>query len=170
MLFTIAKGAGIFAVICYVGDVLVRPTLVARTARKTADRQGLPLLNVGAGTAHSSLRSYLFGPTTWGDYNVDIAAADSCETPVPVCYGDAHALPFEDNTFGAVILSHCLEHVEDPQAVLAECRRVTVPQGKVYAITPPWFTPHAWTHPGHRWLMFGPTVGSKTALPLWNAS
>ena len=110
MIFTIVKGVGIFAVLCYVGDVLVRPTLVARKARKTADNLELPLLNVGAGTEHSSLRAYLFGPTTWGDYNVDIA------------------------------------------------------------ITPPWFTPHAWTHMGHRWLMFGPTEGVKTGLPLWSAS
>ena len=162
-----ARGFGIFAVCCYIGDVLVRPALVGRQARKTADSQGLPLLNVGAGTPHSSLRAWMLGPTEWGDVNVDIASKRPCDGDAQVCHGDAHYLPFPDDTFGAVILSHCLEHVDRPDVAMAEARRVTAPGGKVYAITPPWFTPHAWTHSGHKWLATGPTVGTKKLFPLW---
>lgn len=138
-----------FAAGTYVLDVLVRPAEVAAAARERAMARRKPLLNVGAGTPTSSVRTGLFGPTLWGDVNLDIAAPDIAPGPDWVAYGDAHALPYPDKHFGAVVASHVLEHVVDPHAVLAELHRVA---DEVYVITPPWWTPHAWLHPGHRWL------------------
>lgn len=143
----------------YVWDVLARPALVAQAARRAAN--GRPLLNVGAGLPHTSLRAALLGPTLWGDVNVDVAAPrDVSHGPGRVSFGDVQALPFPDRSFGAAIASHVLEHVADPAAALVELHRVA---DHVFVVTPPWWTFHAWAHPGHRWLVVG-----GTPWPLWS--
>ncbi len=48
---------------------------------------------------------------------------------------DAQAIPFEANTFDAVIANHMLYHVPDRLQALAEMRRVLKPGGKVYLAT-----------------------------------
>lgn len=146
----------------YVLDVILLPALVARQARREADARGKPLLNIGAGTSGSSLRSLLLGPTLWGDVNLDIAAPkDVLPGPNVVSWGDAHRLPYPDNYFGATVSSHMVEHVDNPQAALCEMQRVT--EGTVYAIVPKWWAPHTWFYTDHQW--FVSTGG--TAYPLW---
>lgn len=49
---------------------------------------------------------------------------------------DAHQLPFADMCFDAVVAQAVLEHVMDPQQVVAEICRVLKPDGLVYAETP----------------------------------
>lgn len=48
--------------------------------------------------------------------------------------GDAHHLPFEDESFDIVYCRFVLEHLRDPAAALREMRRVTTPGGRVYAM------------------------------------
>lgn len=139
-----------FTVSAYVQDVLIRPSVVAAKAIKDACARGKPVLNVGAGTPGSSLRVALFGPTLWGDVNMDIAAPKCACRPDNVCYGDAHVIPYPDKHFGACIASHVVEHLDDPEAALREMHRVA---DKVYAITPKWWAPHTWLHPGHQWFV-----------------
>jgi ubiquinone/menaquinone biosynthesis C-methylase UbiE len=47
---------------------------------------------------------------------------------------DAHALPFEDESFDHVWMMWLLEHIADPSEVLREARRVLVPGGAITAI------------------------------------
>jgi len=138
-----------YTLTAYVWDVLIVSALVARRARRAADAAGLPLLNVGAGTPRSSLRALCFGPTLWGDVNVDLAAPRSvAHGSDRVSYGDAEALPFATGAFGAVICAHVLEHVRDPDAAICEAHRVA---RHVFFVVPSWWAPHTWLHPGHRW-------------------
>jgi len=153
-------GLGGWTVFSYILDVVVRPSLVARRAQKFARSSGKPVLNVGAGTPGSSVRTILLGPTTWGDVNMDIAAAEHVCTGENVCYGDAHKAPYPDRYFGAAILSHVLEHVTDPVAVMKEMLRVA---DRVYVIVPQWWAPHTWLHYGHRWF-----ITNTDAYPVWN--
>lgn len=152
----------------YVADVLVRPSEVALQARAFASETGKPLLNVGAGTPGTSLRSALLGPTLWGDVNVDIAAPRTVpHGPHAVSYGDAEALPFADKSFGAVIASHVVEHTERPARVLAELARVA---DASFVIVPRWWAAHTWTHPGHRWFITSEDArGRRLFLPLTSA-
>jgi SAM-dependent methyltransferase len=48
---------------------------------------------------------------------------------------DAQAIPFEADTFDAVIANHMLYHVPDRAQALSEMRRVLKPGGKVYLAT-----------------------------------
>jgi ubiquinone/menaquinone biosynthesis C-methylase UbiE len=50
--------------------------------------------------------------------------------------GDAHALPFEDETFDRVFTTCLLHHVDDVLAVLLEARRVTQVGGEIAFILP----------------------------------
>ena len=153
---------GLFAVAAYVADVLVRPARVADEAQRFARSVGKPVLNVGAGTPGSSLRVAILGPTKWGDVNCDIAADESAACGKDeVCWCDAAKLPYPDKTFGAVIASHVLEHMADPEAAMAEWERVA---DRVYVVVPKWWTPHAWLHPRHCWMFWDD--GSK--VPLWS--
>lgn len=153
---------GLFALGAYVADVVFRPAQVAREARRYAQSVGKPVLNVGAGTPGSSLRVAILGATIWGDVNCDIAASKStaCGNE-SFCWCDAVRLPFPDKTFGAVIASHVLEHMADPEAAVAEWERVA---DRVYIVVPAWWAPHTWLHPGHCWVFW--EDGSKT--PLWS--
>lgn len=50
--------------------------------------------------------------------------------------GNAQRLPFPDDSFDAVICSEVLEHVDDPDAAMAEITRVTKPGGRVALSVP----------------------------------
>ncbi len=50
--------------------------------------------------------------------------------------GDAHYLPFPDNAFDGVVCETMLEHVTEPERVIAEIYRVLKPGGKAYLMVP----------------------------------
>ena len=56
---------------------------------------------------------------------------------VELCVGDAHLLPFNDNTFDIVTCNLLLMWADDPQMVVNEMARVTRPGGKVLASLEP---------------------------------
>ena len=70
---------------------------------------------------------------------------------------DAHSLPFEDELFDIVWLSHTLEHVFCPFTVILEARRVLKPNG-LLCILVPRQNPISCTYtaePGHIWELGG---------------
>lgn len=133
----------------YVLDVPVRRAGAAQAARAYAAKRGLPLLNVGAGTGSSAL----FGATLYGDVNIDLKGRKDVPhgTSGQVTYADAQDLSdFQTGQFGAVLASHILEHLPDPERALREWFRVVGGDpNALFVITPSWWAPHTWLHPGH---------------------
>ena len=158
-LFTLYLG------VAFLGDKLVRPSIVARKARAVAGPLNLPVLNIGYHLTSSPMRRMFQAPALWGDVNVDMdaraAAADD-----RLVYADPTALPFEDNSFGAVILLHIVEKHDEPLALAEEADRVVAPGGSIFAVTPPWWTPHAWFN--NKWLLVDVPTGGKRAFRLWH--
>lgn len=54
---------------------------------------------------------------------------------------DAANLPLEDNSVDTIIINDAMEHVDRPEAVLAEVRRVLKPGGRCYLNFPPYYHP-----------------------------
>lgn len=72
-------------------------------------------------------------------YGVDIsevAIAEAKKRGITVQYADAHKLPFEDKTFDVVILSEVISHVQNPDEVLQEIKRVLKPKGFLLGSAP----------------------------------
>ena len=101
------------------------------------DLEGQRVLDLGAGTGVASEVLAAVGARPVG---FDIAHAmlthRQAERP-PGVVGDAAALPFTGDAFDAIVAAFCLNHVPDPPAALAECRRVTRAEGFVLASTFP---------------------------------
>lgn len=58
-------------------------------------------------------------------------AAATPHPRVDLVAGDAHQLPFEEGSFDLVYCRYLLEHVGQPEQVVAEMRRVTRPGGRI---------------------------------------
>jgi len=156
-------GAGLFAGGAYSYDVLLRTWAAAMYCRALANRLGKPFLNAGAGTRRSSFRAALLGPATYGDVNIDVAAETDHQGPGTVTHGSIYRLDFPDKHFGVALAAHVLEHLEDPEAALRELERVA---DNVVIVTPRWWAPHTWLHPGHRWYI----TRDGGLFPLWGGA
>lgn len=145
----------------YFLDVPVRRSIAAKRARHYADSKGLPLLNVGAGTDGTAL----FGTTLYGDVNVDLYGSKDVPhgTPGTVTYADAQDLgDFKDGQFGAVLATHLIEHLDNPDAALSEFRRVTGNDpDALFIVTPSWWSIVTWMHPAHLWYATDGAGGTK---------
>ena len=61
--------------------------------------------------------------------SLSVAAKNDTTKKVRYVHGDAYTLPFKDNSFDVVCTMDFLEHVSDPQKVIAECSRILKPNG-----------------------------------------
>jgi len=102
-----------------------------------AKKTGKPILNIGC-------RRRLF--------NAGVTVHCDIKPMHPnVLYCDAHNLKqFKDKTFSVALLSHVLEHLENPVKALQEAQRVA---DRVIIVTPkPWQLTN-WLNMDHRWLI-----------------
>ena len=89
------------------------------------------VLDLGCGVGHSF---HLLAPraTVGVDLDAGALAGQDRETVV----ADMRALPFADGSFASVLSVQSLEHVPDPERVLAEVARVLEPDGVAVFVTP----------------------------------
>ncbi len=121
------------------------------------------VLEIGAGTG-SQLRWYR-AETMVTALEPDVAMAAAARrravaapATVQVVPGSAEALPFDAGSFDTIVFSLTLCSVNDPQAALAEARRVLAPRGHLFMIEHvhlPW-------QPGRRL--------QSLSAPLWDAA
>ncbi|MBI4063338.1 MAG: methyltransferase domain-containing protein [Elusimicrobia bacterium] len=114
------------------------------------------VLVVGGSRVGPGLESILSDP------QIDFVESDVALGQRTALICDAHGLPFDDETFDAVVAQVVLEHVVDPYACVEEMRRILKPGGLVYAETPFMEQVHAgrydftrFTRLGHRRLFRG---------------
>jgi len=79
------------------------------------------VLNVGSG-------GWDLGPGVWNLDRLPFANVDLC--------GDVHRMPFGRGRVDAIVCTGLLEHVPDPEAVVAEFHRVLRPGGAVFCTVP----------------------------------
>jgi ubiquinone/menaquinone biosynthesis C-methylase UbiE len=97
------------------------------------------VLEVGCGTGVIAEDLAQLGPTTVG-LDIDLAMlnfARQQEGRVVYIQGDAHALPFPDGAFDAVVCHYLLLWLAEPMEGVKEMARVTKPGGSVLACAEP---------------------------------
>lgn len=103
---------------------------------KLPARPGGRLLDVGCGSG-SFLR--FARDLGWDVEGIDpdpSAVQAAKASGLKVRAGDLRQLAFQEESFDAVTMSHVIEHVPDPAALLREVRRVLKPGGLVTVVTP----------------------------------
>ncbi len=89
------------------------------------------LLDLGCGVGHSY---QLLEPRETIGLDIDPATLEGQNRATVV--SDMRNLPFDDGAFGSVLSVHSLEHVPDPERVLAEVARVLDDDGRAVFVTP----------------------------------
>jgi SAM-dependent methyltransferase len=89
------------------------------------------VLDLGCGVGHSFR---LLAPRETVGVDLEPAALAGQERETHLA--DMRELPFADGSFGSVLAVQSLEHVPDPERVLAEARRVLAPGGVAVFVTP----------------------------------
>ena len=145
-------------------------TTAERYARRLADdlvaeTEGRPrLLVIGGGAIGGGVRSL------YEDPRLDVLAFDLYASDNVQFLADGHQIPLKDGSVDGVLIQAVLEHVLDPQKVVAEIHRVLRLGGLVYANTP--FMQHVhegpydftrFTESGHRYLFRHFTVRNSGA-------
>jgi SAM-dependent methyltransferase len=112
--------------------------LVARASAKSKD---ILDLCCGQGTLTAMLAAA--GANVWGlDFSPEMLALAEARVPgANLRRGDAAALPFDDDSFDAVICNFGMMHLPDQPKALAEIRRVLRPGGQFLMAT--WAAPEA---------------------------
>ncbi len=83
-------------------------------------RKSLKILYIGARTEAEILAMAKFG------FNIhNIRAIDLYTYSSLIQLGDMHSIPFEDNSFDLVIMTHCIAYSEAPKKAYSEAIRVT---------------------------------------------
>ncbi|MEY9964986.1 SAM-dependent methyltransferase [Streptacidiphilus sp. MAP12-16] len=133
---------------------------VNRAAVRNVDRllRSLPgsaptLLVVGGATVGNGTAA------VYRDPRVQVIGFDIVTGPSTQFLADAHQIPLADRSADAIVVQAVLEHVLDPELVVAEIHRVLKDDGLVYAETPFLQQVHAgaydfvrYTASGHRFL------------------
>jgi 2-polyprenyl-3-methyl-5-hydroxy-6-metoxy-1,4-benzoquinol methylase len=122
--------------------------LFLRVTPLFAEREGLRLmylanlqpgkvLDVGCGNGSRLVRFRALGWEVDGQ-EVDPEAAGEAQriSGAPVYLGRLEQAQFPDRFFDVVTMSHVIEHVYDPVALLQECRRILKPSGFLIITTP----------------------------------
>lgn len=79
---------------------------------------------------------------------VDHARSFAAEQGVDIDFrvGTGEDLPYDDRSFDLIVMNDVMEHVVDPRKVLAECRRVLRPGGRLATVFPPYYDFSAGSH------------------------
>ncbi len=94
------------------------------------------VLEVGCGSGWQLAHMKQAGWDTLGLDFDPAAAAAARRRGLEVRVGDVRDLGLDAGSFDAVVMAHVLEHVFDPVGLLAECRRLLKPGGRLVSITP----------------------------------
>lgn len=99
-------------------------------------RRGGRLLEVGCGSGAMLKDMERLGWVCEGTDFDRSGVENARRKGLDVRHGSLEEQGYADDTFDAVMLSHVIEHVPDPQALLRECHRILKPGGMLSLVTP----------------------------------
>jgi SAM-dependent methyltransferase len=99
-------------------------------------RKGARLLDVGCGSGDHLLFLQSLGWETVGVDTDSRAVGHARDRGIDVRLGDLDAQGFADASFDAVVMSHVIEHVFEPEVLLSQARTLLRPGGTLVLLTP----------------------------------
>lgn len=124
-----------------------RQRLLAREIASASDGTSLRVLDIGCG--HGALTLTLAESASFEVVAVDVLASrlssvrakmrnrdPNAAVHVRILLADGEALPFRDHAFDVVVATEVLEHLDEPERMLREARRVVRPGGRFFVTTP----------------------------------
>ena len=111
------------------------------------------LLDLGCG--NQPYRRYLTGVSHYVGLDYPLTQECLAFKGRPEVHGDARTLPFADHSFDGVLCSQVLEHVDRPETVLREMRRVLKPGGVGLISVPFFYNLHMEPHDYYRFSPYG---------------
>lgn len=144
--FADVEGSGNIAALLSYLDVSAEDLADVKERMRTmlAARPGDRVLDVGCGAGHEAVNLAARGVVAVGaDLSMDMVLAARSRAAaekqwVAVAQADCHALPFAAGAFDGCRIERVLQHIESPERVLAECRRVIRPGGGIVIFEPDW--------------------------------
>ncbi len=106
-------------------DQIIQPLNLTRQSR---------VLDIGCCSGNAGL--YVIKSTGCDVLGMDITEEFVRHCKIKAVHGDAHQLPFGDESFDAVYMLHVIAHLQNPVAALQEARRVLKPGGRMAIVTP----------------------------------
>lgn len=98
------------------------------------DRGDLLEIGCGGGTMLQAMQSKGWKVT---GLDFDMSAVSNARSKgLQVLHGDLLEVDLAANSFDAIVMSHVIEHLPDPKAILARCLELLKPGGKLVMITP----------------------------------
>jgi SAM-dependent methyltransferase len=94
------------------------------------------LLEIGCGSGRMLRQMQALGWTVEGTDLDPGAVANAAKKGLKVTLGELESCRYPNASFDAVTMSHLIEHVYTPRALLAECYRIVKPGGRVVVVTP----------------------------------
>jgi ubiquinone/menaquinone biosynthesis C-methylase UbiE len=95
------------------------------------------LLEIGFGSGQFLKKMQLCGWEVEGvDFDSKAVEGVKKRYGFNVHVGSLESIGYPDNSFDAITMSHVIEHVHDPVALLKECYRILKPTGYLVAVTP----------------------------------
>lgn len=118
-------------------------------------REAGSLLEVGCGNGEFLGRMEDLGWRVDGVDTDPAAVALASSNGLRVWCGSVEDRRYPADHFDAVVMSHVVEHVQDPAALLHECRRILKPNGRLILVTP---NKASWGHALYRdaWMQIDP--------------
>lgn len=108
------------------------------------------IADIGCGAAGKSLyyakngAKKVYGVEILGKYENEaneLASTLGLDDKFEFVCADASKLPFDDDSIDTMIMNDAMEHVDEPEAVVAECLRVLKKGGRLYVNFPPYHHP-----------------------------
>lgn len=99
-------------------------------------KPGGQLLEVGFGNGQTLRRMQSLGWSVQGVEFDPVAVNNARASGLKVYQGDLGSQHFPESSFDAVVSSHVIEHLHDPEGFLRECRRVLKRGGSLLIYTP----------------------------------
>ena len=113
------------------------------------------VVDIGAGQGHCLIPLHRSGWTNLVAVDIDDYNFEMFRQKYGIksqrCDIGSEPLKFEDNSAGAVLCFHLIEHLSRPDNLLFEARRVLKKRGKLFLVTPDWRKQYKtfWRDPTH---------------------